>query len=86
VKQLRFYFTDMAHTGSGTQRLGGTSESMAPMAGYPRVYNIEMDNHEDLDVAGLFGWTVGPALEEVFRYKKTLKAHPNPPAANITKF
>jgi len=86
VKQWRVYFTDMAHTGSGTQRLGGTSASMAPMAGYPRVYNIEMDNHEHLDVAGLFGWTGGPALEEVLKYKETLKAHPNPPAANITKF
>jgi arylsulfatase A-like enzyme len=86
VKQFRVYFTDMHNTGEGTQRLGGTSESNAPMAGYPRVYNIQADPHEDLDVAGLFGWAGGPALEAVMAYKRTLKEHPNPPAANITKF
>ena len=86
VGPWRVYFTDIQHTGRGTQRLGGTSASNAPMAGYPKVYNIEMDPHEDLDVAGLFGWVGAPALEAVKKYKESLKAHPNPPAANITKF
>ena len=58
----------------------------APMAGYPKVFNIEMDPHEDLLVAGLFGWTAGPLLEVVGKYKETLKKYPNPPASNLTKF
>ena len=58
----------------------------APLAGYPTVYNIEMDPHEDLQVAALFGWTLGPALEVVEKYKETLKKYPNPPAPNLTKF
>jgi hypothetical protein len=45
-----------------------------------------MDPHQDLVVAALFGWTIGPALKLVEEYKETLKKHPNPPAANLTKF
>ena len=41
--------------------------------------------HEDLQLGALFGWTVGPALEAVERYKETLKKYPNR-GANITQF
>ena len=51
-----------------------------------RAFNIEMDPHEDLDVAGLFAWAAAPPLKAVEEYKKTLKKYPNPPAANLTKF
>ena len=60
-KQWRFYFTDVHPGGMGPQRQPGMGSSSAPLAGYPRVFNIEMDPHEDLMVAGLFGWTLGPA-------------------------
>ena len=56
------------------------------MAGYPKVYNIEMDPHEDLNIAGLFGWTGLILLEEVEKYLESVKKYPNPPAANITQF
>jgi arylsulfatase len=56
------------------------------MAGCPKIFNIEMDPHEDLVVGALFGWTAGPMLEVVEKYKETLKKYPNPPAANLTKF
>ena len=56
------------------------------MAGYPKVYNIEMDPQEDLVVAGLFGWVSGPALETVEEYLASVKKYPNPPAPNITQF
>ena len=67
-------------------RSGATGAASAPMAGYPKIYNIEMDPHEDLNVGGLFGWTGGPALMEVERYLETIKKYPNPPAPNITQF
>jgi hypothetical protein len=35
------------------QRLTGTISANSPMGGYPKAYNIEMDPHEDLNVAGL---------------------------------
>jgi arylsulfatase len=80
------YFTDVHPTGIGPQRQPGIFSASAAMAGYPRVFNIEMDPHEDLDVGGLFGWVGAPALKAVEAYKETLKTFPNPPAANITKF
>ena len=85
-KQWRIYFTDMHPTGIGPQREPGIFSASAPMAGYPKAYNIEMDPHEDLVVLGLYGWVVGPALKAVEEYKATLKDHPNPPAPNITHF
>jgi len=85
-KQWRMYFTDVNPTGIGSQRVGATAAASTPMAGYPKVYNIEMDPHEDLNVGGLFGWVAGPALREVERYLETVKKYPNPPAPNITQF
>ena len=85
-KQWRVYFTDMHPTGLGPQRVSATFAASAPMGGYPRVFNIEMDPHEDLNVGGLYGWSAAPALKAVEQYKETLKKYPNPPAANITKF
>jgi len=85
-KQWRMYFTDVQPTGIGPQRQPGMFSSSAPMAGYPRIYNIEMDPHEDLQVGALFGWVAGPMLEVVEKYKETLKKYPNPPAPNLTKF
>jgi arylsulfatase A-like enzyme len=85
-KQWRMYFTDVQPTGIGPQRQPGMFSSSAPMAGYPKIYNIEMDPHEDLQVGALFGWSAGPMLEVVEKYKETLKKYPNPPAGNLTKF
>jgi arylsulfatase A-like enzyme len=85
-KQWRVYFTDMHPTGIGPQRLPGLESSSGSMAGYPKVYNIEMDPHEDLNVAGLFGWVGDPALVAVRRYEESVKKYPNPPAPNITVF
>lgn len=85
-KQWRMYFNDVHPTGIGPQREPGMFSASAPMAGYPIIYNIEMDPHEDLVVGALFGWTAGPMLEVVEKYKETLKKYPNPPAGNLTKF
>jgi len=85
-KQWRVYFTDVHPTGIGPQRQPGMFSASAPMAGYPKVYNIEMDPHEDLQVGALFGWVGGPALEVVERYLESVKKYPNPPSPNITRF
>jgi arylsulfatase len=85
-KQWRIYFTDIHPTGEGPQRQPGMFAASAPMAGFPKVFNIEMDPHEDLDVGGLYTWTVAPALKIVEQYKETVKKYPNPPAVNFTKF
>ena len=85
-KQWRIYFTDVHPTGIGPQREPGIFSASGAMAGYPKVYNIEMDPHEDLIVGGLFGWVSGPALKTVEEYLATVRKYPNPPAPNITRF
>lgn len=85
-KQWRLYFTDMQPTGIGPQREPGIFSTNSPMAGYPKVYNIEMDPHEDLIVAGMFGWVGEFGLKVVGEYLASVKKYPNPPAPNITKF
>ena len=85
-KQWHVYFTDMHPSGSGPQRMPGGLSANSPLSGYPKVYNIEMDPHEDLDVAIPFAWTYGPALEVVKKYLESVGKYPNPPAPNITQF
>jgi arylsulfatase A-like enzyme len=85
-KQWRIYFTDIHPTGTGPQRQPGIYSASVPMAGYPKVYNIEMDPHEDLVVAGLYGWVADPALKAAEEYLASVKKYPNPPPPNITVF
>ena len=85
-KQWRIYFTDMHPTGTGTQRLGGIGSANSSMAGYPRVYNVELDPHEDLNVASLFAWVGDPAFEAIREYERSVAEYPNPPAPNLTHF
>jgi len=85
-KQWRIYFTDVHPTGIGPQREPGVFSTSGAMAGYPKVYNIEMDPHEDLVVGGLFSWVTEPALKAVEEYLASVKKYPNPPAPNITQF
>ena len=85
-KQWRVYFTDVQPSGIGPQRQPGLFSQNAPLVGYPKIYNIEMDPHEDLVVGGMFMWVMSPALDVVHKYKETLKTYPNSPAANLTRF
>ena len=56
------------------------------MNGYPTIFDIEMDQGEQLNVAFLFPWVLDPALKAVAAYERSLKEHPNPPAPNVTRF
>ncbi len=85
-KQWHYYFTDMHPTGEGTQRLDGFASTNAPLAGYPKIFNSEMDPYETLNVAALYSWSVGEGLKVVEQYLKSVKQYPNPPAANLTTF
>jgi arylsulfatase len=85
-KAWRVYLTDIHPTGIGPQRQVGMMSANAPMAGYPKVFNIEMDPHEDLDMTESFDWVMEPAVKEIARYRETLKKYPNPPAADLTVF
>ena len=70
----------------GANLLGGTGGSAAPMNGYPKIFNIESDPREEYNIAAMYEWVIGPVLKAVEEYKKSLAKHPNPPAANLTRF
>ena len=84
-KQWRIYLKDMNLTGTGQQQLGGLFINSADMF-YPKVYNIEMDPHEDMDLGGYDLWAFGLAVAPVKEYLESLKTHPNPPPPNLTNF
>ena len=85
-KQWRVYFTDVQPTGIGPERLPGMLSTSAPMAGYPKLYDIETDPHEDHNVMLYFSWALEGALKEVRKYMESVKQFPNPPSANLTEF
>jgi arylsulfatase len=78
------YFTSVHPTGLGLQRMDGIFSASASLS-YPTLYNIEMDPHEDIQVAAQFPWVQGFVFKEIDKYKDTLKKYPNPPPPNITK-
>jgi arylsulfatase A-like enzyme len=84
-KQWRIYFKDMHQTGTGPQMLGGMYVSNGAMW-FPKIYNIEMDPHEDLNVGGNFLWAAEPAFKVIQEYEASVKKYPNPPAPNMTNF
>ena len=83
-KQWRIYFKDQAPTGSGQQMLGGMFGSSAPMY-YPKIYNIEVDPHEDLQLPNYL-WAGEPVFKVVKEYEESVRKYPNPPAGNLTNF
>ena len=84
-KQWRFYFKDMHLTGTGQQMLGGMYVSASPIY-FPKVYNIEMDPHEDLNLGGITVFMADPAYKVIKEYEGSLKKYPNPPAPNLANF
>ena len=88
-KQFRAYFADVAPGRSGeggATLMGGIGASAAPMNGYPKVFNIELDPHEDQNIGEMYNWVLGPLLKSVAEYEEGLARNPNPPAANMTRF
>jgi hypothetical protein len=85
-KHWRVYFTDVHPTGIGSERMTGAGSASVPMAGYPKLFNIEMDPREDHNVAATFVWAAVRPLEEVNKYLESVKKYPNPPPPNMTRF
>jgi arylsulfatase len=85
-KQWRLYFKDMPLSGTGPQMLGGLYTGVSPMY-FPKVYNIEMDPHEDLNVGGINLWPmIYGSYKPITEYLESVKKYPNPPAGNLTNF
>jgi arylsulfatase len=85
-KQWRVYFTDVHPTGIGPERLPGMMSASTRMAGYPKLYNVEIDPHEDHNCFAYFPWAMEEPLQEVRKYMGSVKQYPNPPAPDLTEF
>jgi arylsulfatase len=85
-RQFRFYPMEVNQANNSPSRAGYMG-TMAETAGFPQIYNIEADPKErvDISIAG-YGWTIAPYLQLIAEYQASLQEHPNPPAANLTKF
>ncbi|MGB7747480.1 MAG: arylsulfatase [Verrucomicrobiia bacterium] len=83
-KQWRIYLKDMALTGSGQQMIGGMWARSSFMY-YPKIYNIEMDPHEDLQLPN-YMWAAEPAFKVIMEYEASVRKYPNPPSGNLTTF
>jgi arylsulfatase len=83
-KAWRIYFKGMHRTGT-TQTLGDLYIGYSGLY-YPQVFNIEMDQHEDLNLGGINLWTLEFAFKPVKAYFESLKKYPNTPPLDLTNF
>ncbi len=85
-KQFRIYPVEFVSSNTNPSiagYLGGIKET----AGFPRIYNIEADPKERVDIAPTgAAWTLAIYSRLIQQYKATLKDHPNPLAPNMTRF
>lgn len=82
-KQWRMYPVEFLGT-RGNPSTAGYVGTIRETAGFPQAYNIEADPKEEVNVIHTNGWLIAPYLQLVNKYRESLKAHPNPPAANLT--
>jgi hypothetical protein len=84
-KQWRIYFKEMHITGSQFQANGGLNVSSSNLY-YPKVFNIEMDPHEDIEMGGISLWPLEFVFKPVNEYLESTQKYPNPPAPDLTNF
>ena len=84
-RQWRMYPVWFSSTG-GNAATGGYLGRMGETVGIPEVYNIEADPREEHNVGAENGWVIVPYLQLIGAYRQSLVEHPNPPAANLTRF
>ena len=70
----------------GTPATLGVGSYRATGTGYPSVYNINRDPREEWNQVGFNAWVVGPYLQIVGKYQKSLVKYPNPVPFSMTEF
>jgi len=64
------------------RELGGSYK----LLDYPQIFNIEHDPREEHNVSAQNAWGMPHVMKFVGQYKASLKAHPNPPASNLSDY
>jgi C-terminal region of aryl-sulfatase/Sulfatase len=85
--QWRYYMVDVQPAGAHKIDATGLISDLPPTAGYPLVYNIELDPREENPyLLATSQFVLGPMIRVIAEYQKTLVGHPNPPAPNLTNW
>ncbi len=83
--QWRIYPTNFSYSDNNPS-LGGYLGYRSETAGYPMIFNIESDPREKRAVTIENSWVTRPYGAIIGQYMATLRDHPNPPPANLTRF
>ncbi len=83
--QWRIYPTNFSYSDNNPS-LGGYLGYRSETAGYPMIFNIEADPREQRAVTIENSWVTRPYGAIIGQYMATLRDHPNPPPANLTRF
>ena len=84
--QFRIYPMIVERT-ANNPNVGGYLGTLKETNGFPQIFNIEADPKEIVDItANGAGWIMGPYMQIIGAYRKSLEQYPNPPAPNLTKF
>jgi len=83
-QQWRFYFKDMQKGETDAQRLDGLGSTSTSIY-FPKIFNIEMDPHEDLNQIK-YMWAAEPVFKVVEAYYASVKKYPNPSPVTLTNF
>lgn len=84
-RQYRIYPKQFVAS-AGNPSMSGAAGYRMEGAGYPTIFNIELDPREELDVTAESGWVFRPYMELITAYMRSLEKYPNPPAVNLTRF
>ncbi|EED31111.1 steryl-sulfatase [gamma proteobacterium NOR5-3] len=84
-KQWRIYPKQFVAS-EGNPSLMGVGAYRAEGMGYPSVYNIARDPREQWNQTAVSAFVLGPYMQIVGEYQKSLEKYPNPPAFSMTKF
>ena len=84
-RQFRLYPKQFIQA-SGNPAMYGLTGARQEGNGFPAIFNIEADPREEVNVLYNSAWVIGPYLQVVGEYVKTLEKYPNPKAVNMTLF
>ena len=71
---------------SGNPSMGGAAGYRMEGAGFPAIFNVELDPREELNQTAWSGWVLNYYSQIIGTYLKSLEAYPNPPATSLTTF
>jgi arylsulfatase A-like enzyme len=84
-RQYRLYPKQFVSS-AGNPSMNGIAGYREEGNGYPAIFNIERDPREEVNDAAVSGWVIGPYMQLIGAYQKSLEKYPNPKAVNLTQF